>query len=315
MAGWDGSGNFTRNYDWTDERDAGNNIDSTKFDEENETFRLGIESCIAKSGENAATADLQMGGFKHVGVADGTALTNYASVKQVQAGTLLYGGISGGSDNAQTITLTPTPTAIYSAQLVKFVAGFTNTGACTLDVNGLGATNIYDANDMPLVGGEIVEDRPYLVMLNQGIGAYWNLVNETPRQIAFHATNVAAATINTATITTVPWDTETYDYGSDFASNTFTAPVDGIYHFDACRSMSANATGSRALAFSKDGTRFCQQSYPVSSGTYASQLQISADVLLSASETVYVVGLQDSGSTLTLENSYGFFSGRLVQRV
>ena len=50
MAGWDGSGNFTRAYDWTDERDAGNNIDSTKFDTENDAFSDGIQACIAKNG-------------------------------------------------------------------------------------------------------------------------------------------------------------------------------------------------------------------------------------------------------------------------
>lgn len=41
------------------------------------------------------------------------------------------------------------------------------------------------------------------------------------------------------TVWTVVWDTEIYDQGNDFASNTFTAPVTGMYFF----SVSVDPTG------------------------------------------------------------------------
>src|SRR5579885_2646131 len=52
---------------------------------------------------------------------------------------------SGGSANAQTLTYGVAPAAYIQGQRYTFVAGFTNTGACTLNVNGLGAKNIFRA--------------------------------------------------------------------------------------------------------------------------------------------------------------------------
>lgn len=52
-------------------------------------------------------------------------------------------GITAGSANAYTLTVTPTPTAYATGQLVGFQASFTNTGNATLNINGLGAKNIF----------------------------------------------------------------------------------------------------------------------------------------------------------------------------
>ncbi len=49
---------------------------------------------------------------------------------------------SGGSANAQTLTYTVAPAAYVKGDSYAFIAGFTNTGATTLNVNGLGAKNI-----------------------------------------------------------------------------------------------------------------------------------------------------------------------------
>lgn len=61
---------------------------------------------------------------------------------------------SGGSANAQTLTYTIAPAALVRGQTYSFIAGFTNTGATTLAVNGLTATSI-KLNGLALVGGEI----------------------------------------------------------------------------------------------------------------------------------------------------------------
>lgn len=60
-----------------------------------------------------------------------------------QFGTGTWGGTSGGSANAQTITLsevTSLPNVL--GMPVYFIAGFTNTGAMTLSINGLAATAV-----------------------------------------------------------------------------------------------------------------------------------------------------------------------------
>lgn len=67
-----------------------------------------------------------------------------------------WGGVSGGSANAQTITVSPTPVAYAAGQTFSFYATYTNTGSATLNVNSLGAITIYDSRTgIALTGNEI----------------------------------------------------------------------------------------------------------------------------------------------------------------
>jgi hypothetical protein len=49
---------------------------------------------------------------------------------------------SAGTANAQTLTYTVAPIAYVAGDTYSFIAGATNTGAATINVNGLGAKNI-----------------------------------------------------------------------------------------------------------------------------------------------------------------------------
>lgn len=55
---------------------------------------------------------------------------------------VLLGGISTGSANAQTVSVPATVESYVSGQRITFIAGFTNTGATTLRFNSLSAVNI-----------------------------------------------------------------------------------------------------------------------------------------------------------------------------
>lgn len=63
--------------------------------------------------------------------------------------------VSGGTANAQTLTYAVAPTAYVTGDSYAFIVGpgLTNTGATTLDVNGLGAIAVQTAG-VALVGGE-----------------------------------------------------------------------------------------------------------------------------------------------------------------
>lgn len=127
---------------WASDEAAAVDIESARHDTHDQDLATGINSCIHKGGQNAATADLPMGGFKHTNVADATSLTNYGKVSQIQNGAYLWGGTSGGSGNAYTITCSPTPSAYAAGQAFRFIANHSNTGASTLNVNSLGAKDI-----------------------------------------------------------------------------------------------------------------------------------------------------------------------------
>lgn len=67
-----------------------------------------------------------------------------------------------GSTDAYAITLSPVPSAYVTGMVVMFKANTTNTGAATLDVNGLGAKTIKksvssDLSDSDILSGQIVE--------------------------------------------------------------------------------------------------------------------------------------------------------------
>jgi len=56
--------------------------------------------------------------------------------------TLLWGALSTGSASAQVVSVPATITAYANGQRVSFIAGYTNTGATTLQLNSLSAVNI-----------------------------------------------------------------------------------------------------------------------------------------------------------------------------
>ncbi len=72
-----------------------------------------------------------------------------------------YGGTTTGSANAYALA-NPQITSYTTPFEVSFIANFSNTGAATLNINGLGTKNIYRATPLgpaALVGGEIVTNQ------------------------------------------------------------------------------------------------------------------------------------------------------------
>lgn len=112
------------------------------MDADTDDIVAGLENTVTLDGQTIPVHSLPMGGFTHTNVGNATARTNYAAAGQVQDSSFLWGATSGGSANAQTIALTPVITSYAGGQFFKFIAGFTNTGATTLNVNSVGAVAV-----------------------------------------------------------------------------------------------------------------------------------------------------------------------------
>lgn len=140
------AGSYTKGNDgtggWLGDANNGVGIQATLHDNQDNDFTTGINSTLTKDGSNVPSANLPMGGFRHTGVGLATARDSYATLGQAQDGTAIWGGASGGTANAQTLTLSPPITAYAAGQRFRFVAGFTNTAAATLNVNGVGAVSV-----------------------------------------------------------------------------------------------------------------------------------------------------------------------------
>lgn len=151
--GYDGSGQFVRSHDWTDDRDAGIKIRADRMDEEDDGFATGLSNCVTKDGQTTPTANLPMGGFKHTNVADSSARNHYAATGQVQDAAFTWAGTDIGAADAYEFSLDPSITAYAAGQVFRGTIGTgnTNTGASTIKFDALSTKNIklVDGTDPP----------------------------------------------------------------------------------------------------------------------------------------------------------------------
>lgn len=80
--------------------------------------------------------------------------SKYINESQLQNGGLIYAADAGSTD-AYAITLSPAPSAYANGQIFAFKANTINTGACTLNVNSLGAKTIKKQYNVDLADGDI----------------------------------------------------------------------------------------------------------------------------------------------------------------
>lgn len=133
----------------------------------------------------------------------------------------------------------------------------------------------------------------------------------------FRAYNSVATTLTDATIVQISFGTEEYDYNNNFASNAYTAPFAGVYHFDFCFTSSPSATNVREMALIyKNGVEVIRGSSVVHSVTDGA-IAISGDLLLAAGDVITFYGFQDSagGETTLTGSNKTYCSGHLVHKV
>lgn len=134
---------------------SGTTIESAKVNSNFSDISAALTASIAKDGQTVPTANLPMGGFKHTGVADGSARTDYAALGQVAKGSFLY-AIDTGSATAYAIAPSPGISAYVVGYSARFKAVNANSGTTpTLAVNGLAAGTITWPNGAALAAGDI----------------------------------------------------------------------------------------------------------------------------------------------------------------
>ena len=119
----------------------------------------------------------------------------------------------------------------------------------------------------------------------------------------FHVYKSGNQTISDGTFTTVTFDTEEYDNGGNFASNTFTAPATGFYYIYSQLVWNGDTNSNYSLnRLMKNGSPINWNAFfqTDSSGGYGGRL-----VSLSANDTVLVQCYQNSGGNLDLRGSTG----------
>lgn len=174
---YNGSGLFVRAHDWTDDADAAINIRADRMDEEFDGIATALSGVITKDGQTTITANLPMSTFRHTGVGNAVARTDYAAMGQVQDGKINWVD-GGGTADAITATYSPAITALVDGQLCHVRATAANaTTTPTFAPNGLTARTIVKQGGQALAAGDIRADGHELILRYDLTNTRWELLN------------------------------------------------------------------------------------------------------------------------------------------
>ena len=147
-------------------------ISATVFNALTADLASGLTNCITKDGQSTPTANIPMGNNKVTGLAVGTLINDAATLGQVQSTAAKLITIAG--TDTITGTMSPTLTAYAAGQLFYFVAGGANTGAVTLNVDGLGSRAVTRDGSTALAAGDINSGEMVVVIYD---GTRFQMIN------------------------------------------------------------------------------------------------------------------------------------------
>jgi hypothetical protein len=173
---YNGSGTFTP-YTPGNPVTTGTTISSSWANNSFTDFATGLSTAITKDAQTTTTARIpfaagaSMGSQTITAVAAGTATTHAATVGQLQSGAITTIGTIAGT-NTITAVGSPVVAAYASGQSFEFTPANANTAATTINIDGLGAKNIFSAG-VALIGGELLAGVPVRIKYD---GTQFNLL-------------------------------------------------------------------------------------------------------------------------------------------
>lgn len=80
----------------------------------------------------------------------------------------LYGGVDSGTTNAYVLNFAANFTSYADGVIVYWIPSNSNTGASTININGLGVINITNSDGSILLAGEIIANQPATILIKSG---------------------------------------------------------------------------------------------------------------------------------------------------
>jgi hypothetical protein len=151
---------------------TGTTISSTTFNNLTADLATGLTTALTKDGQSTPTANIGMGAFKITNLAAGTVASDAARLDQVQGGSATF--ITAAGTDTITGTTSPALTAYATGNQFSFLVANTNTGAVTINVDGLGAKAITRTGTTALVAGDMVAGQAVEIIYD---GTRFQLVN------------------------------------------------------------------------------------------------------------------------------------------
>ncbi len=134
---------------------------STAFNALTSDLATGLSTAITKDGQTTVTANIPLAGFKITGLGAATVGTDAVQYGQIQSNTDKLVTVSG--TDTLTGSVTPALTAYAAGNLFSFVVANTNTGAVTINIDGVGSKSITRTGSTALVAGDMVAGQVVLI--------------------------------------------------------------------------------------------------------------------------------------------------------
>lgn len=230
---------------------------------------------------------------------------------------------SSGTVDAYALTTGDSLTSVAEGTGFIFKSLGANTGAVTINIDGIGAVALKKKGGAALTGGELPAVGGMIEVINDGTDYELKSPDgETSREVAFLAEVNSSQNISSGSDTTISFDNEVFDIGGDYDDTTykFTAPFAGRYHFD----VRLTTTGATSVATDDifeghllvGGVEY-PHTYICPLGPAAQGFHFSVDVSMTAGQTAEVRMNRVSGSgTWKTHNSQAnacTFSGHLIK--
>ena len=151
---------------------TGTTISSTTFNSLTADLATGLTTALTKDGQSTPTANIGMGAFKITNLAAGTVASDAARLDQVQGGAATFITVTG--TDTLTGTVSPALSAYATGNQFSFLVANTNTGAVTINVDGIGAKAITRTGTTALVAGDMVAGQAVEIIYD---GTRFQLVN------------------------------------------------------------------------------------------------------------------------------------------
>lgn len=182
---WNGSGQFIRDNGayqgsdiWNQDAGTGTKIITLNHDTHDQDIAAGISNCLTKDMQNEPSAHASW------------------------LGKAFYGGTTGGTANAKTLTLSPVLSGYYNGLQVIFEANATSTSTVTLAVNGLTATACKQANGADLLAGQLRANFFYRAIYFGGVFVVEEIARLTTGWIDWTPSYGATGSMTYTTVTT-----------------------------------------------------------------------------------------------------------------
>ena len=193
---YNGSGTFNINTAGQPVVD-GTVISSSVFNALTADLGTGLTTAITKDGQTTPTANIPLGTFKITGLGAGTAATDAVRMSQLQAGGTTF--LTAAGTDTITATATPSLTAYATGNLFTFVVAVTNTGAVTLNIDGLGAKAVTRDGTTALAANDLVATEVVIVVYD---GTRFQVLN--PNAATNYRVSGTLGVTGVATMTAAP---------------------------------------------------------------------------------------------------------------